>query len=85
MITAPEEPIREKPEKQPSKEELSKSQDLISETTTSDIGQIPTFRKGLDNITLKIGESGQLKCIVTGLPIPEVAWFVDGDQIISNE
>uniref|UniRef100_A0A914C898 Ig-like domain-containing protein n=1 Tax=Acrobeloides nanus TaxID=290746 RepID=A0A914C898_9BILA len=85
MFTAPEEPTQEKPEKQPSKEELSKSQDLISETTTSDIGQIPTFRKGLDNITLKIGESGQLKCIVTGIPTPEVVWFVDGDQIIPND
>uniref|UniRef100_A0A0N4W175 TITIN protein n=1 Tax=Haemonchus placei TaxID=6290 RepID=A0A0N4W175_HAEPC len=30
-----------------------------------------------------IGRSAQFKCIVTGMPPPEVAWYVDGDVIHS--
>ena len=53
-------------------------------SSLSDAGQPPKFRLGLAPSTLRCGRSAQLKCIVTGLPTPEVSWFVDGDQVISG-
>lgn len=78
MITAPEEPLPEEP---PRTDDTSQ---LIT-TEISEHGQKPVFRKQLEDSTLIIGQGGQLKCIVSGIPPPEVAWFVDGDQIVESE
>lgn len=53
-------------------------------SSLSDAGQPPTFRLGLSPSIFRCGRPAQLKCIVTGLPTPEVRWFVDGDPIVTE-
>uniref|UniRef100_A0A914YBH0 Ig-like domain-containing protein n=1 Tax=Panagrolaimus superbus TaxID=310955 RepID=A0A914YBH0_9BILA len=62
-----------------------RSQSTITETSTSGINQAPSFRQEIQNATFVAGQSAQLKCIVAGNPSPQVQWFVDGDEIQSNE
>jgi hypothetical protein len=53
-------------------------------SSLSDAGQAPKFRLALAPTTFRCGRAAQLKCIVTGLPNPDVRWFVDGDQIVNG-
>ncbi|VDM40900.1 unnamed protein product, partial [Toxocara canis] len=53
----------------------------ISESSTFGIFQAPKFLKKLENVTSAIGTALQFKCIVSGMPMPEIRWFVDGDEI----
>uniref|UniRef100_A0A914ZVR6 Titin n=1 Tax=Parascaris univalens TaxID=6257 RepID=A0A914ZVR6_PARUN len=56
----------------------------ISESSSLGILQAPKFLKKLKNVTSIIGNALQFKCIVSGTPMPEVRWFVDGDEIHSS-
>ncbi|KAI1714221.1 immunoglobulin i-set domain-containing protein [Ditylenchus destructor] len=62
-----------------------KSEELISLSTSSaESGLAPVFREGLNDVEFVARQSGQLKCVVTGNPQPEVTWFVDGDPIVES-
>ncbi|XGW01072.1 hypothetical protein V3C99_013768, partial [Haemonchus contortus] len=66
----------------PSPERLEVSESLTE--SSSAVGQqIPKFVRTLQDCQTVIGRSAQFKCIVTGMPPPEVAWYVDGDVIHS--
>lgn len=47
--------------------------------------QSPYFIKKLEDVSVTLGEAYQFKCIVSGAPVPEVKWFVDGDEIQNTE
>jgi hypothetical protein len=57
----------------------------ISDSSSAIPGQPPRFFKQLTDQTVSAGSSAQLKCIVSGTPIPNMRWFVDGDAIASSE
>ncbi|TKR69826.1 hypothetical protein L596_021928 [Steinernema carpocapsae] len=73
-------------------EQVSTSQQIqlrpVPESTESSLSisqnQAPRFHKLLQNVTTTVGKSLQLKCIVGGIPVPTVRWFVDGDEITGN-
>uniref|UniRef100_A0A0N5AEP3 Ig-like domain-containing protein n=1 Tax=Syphacia muris TaxID=451379 RepID=A0A0N5AEP3_9BILA len=47
--------------------------------------QAPYFVKKLEDVSVMLGETYQFKCIVTGVPAPDVKWYVDGDEIQNTE
>lgn len=47
--------------------------------------QPPYFVKKLENASVTTGEQHQFKCIVSGVPAPEIKWYVDGDEIHNTE
>ncbi|MFH4975810.1 hypothetical protein AB6A40_002519 [Gnathostoma spinigerum] len=55
--------------------------EITESSETSSVFEAPVFYKVLENITETIGHSVELKCIVGGHPIPEVHWYVDGEEI----
>lgn len=59
------------------------SQSLATESSAAP--QAPKFLRKLVNCFGRIGEPVQLKCLVAGMPQPEIEWTVDGDPIMPNE
>ena len=59
------------------------SQSLATESSAAP--QAPKFLRKLVNCFGRIGEPVQLKCLIAGMPQPEIEWSVDGDPIIPNE
>uniref|UniRef100_A0A8R1HQD1 Ig-like domain-containing protein n=1 Tax=Caenorhabditis japonica TaxID=281687 RepID=A0A8R1HQD1_CAEJA len=59
------------------------SQSLATESSAAP--QAPKFLRKLVNCFGRIGEPIQLKCLVAGMPQPEVEWTVDGDPIVPND
>ncbi|VDK48693.1 unnamed protein product, partial [Anisakis simplex] len=55
--------------------------DSITESSSYGVFEAPRFLKQLENVTTAIGNALQFKCIVSGMPMPEIRWFVDGDEI----
>ncbi|KAL6741661.1 hypothetical protein Aduo_014893 [Ancylostoma duodenale] len=56
----------------------------VSEITESSLAtgqQQPRFFRELKDCSTVVGKTVQFKCIVSGLPTPEVKWYVDGDVI----
>ncbi|KAI6211373.1 Immunoglobulin I-set domain protein [Aphelenchoides besseyi] len=79
------EPFSSKPTK-PAPPIIEQTEEASSLTISlSDGGQAPRFRLGLANATFRNGRAAQLKCIVIGIPNPEVRWYVDGDVITEND
>uniref|UniRef100_A0A914WIF3 Ig-like domain-containing protein n=2 Tax=Plectus sambesii TaxID=2011161 RepID=A0A914WIF3_9BILA len=64
--------------------QISPDRSSISETSSTGFNQPPRFVQQLTDQSVSVGQTTQLKCIVTGWPMPEVNWFVDGDQINSS-
>lgn len=60
-------------------------EDESSTTSSLDQGQPPIFYEHLYNTEFVVGKKAQLKCVVTGTPTPEIAWFVDDNQITNTE
>ncbi|CAJ0570814.1 unnamed protein product, partial [Mesorhabditis spiculigera] len=56
----------------------------ISESISTAL-QPPKFHRKLTDKQANPGEPTTFKCIVTGMPTPEVAWTVDGDVIKQGE
>ncbi|VDK72949.1 unnamed protein product [Cylicostephanus goldi] len=53
----------------------------MTESSTAAGLQQPKFVRTLKDGSAVVGKPAQFKCIVTGMPIPEVRWYVDGDAI----
>ena len=63
---------------------------VITEMVTEEIEVIkkpevalmaPAFEIPLADTTVTDGEKAFFECKVTGVPMPEVAWFIDGQEI----
>ncbi|NP_001346724.1 Ig-like domain-containing protein [Caenorhabditis elegans] len=59
------------------------SQSLATESSAAP--QAPKFLRKLVNCFGRIGEPVQLKCLIAGMPQPEIEWTVDGDPIVPND
>ncbi|KAK5968588.1 hypothetical protein GCK32_008491, partial [Trichostrongylus colubriformis] len=86
IVASVSSPTQEKvgrPPTSPSPDKMEASESL-TESSSAMGQQIPRFVKTLQDCHTVIGRSAQLKCIVSGMPPPEVAWYVDGDVIQSS-
>jgi hypothetical protein len=45
----------------------------------------PQIRHSFGEQTLRSGPSLRLKCVASGNPTPDIAWFLDGDKLGSGE
>lgn len=43
--------------------------------TKQSSGEKPQIKETIKDTTQKLGEMAELSCLITGKPIPEVAWF----------
>ncbi|PIC27588.1 hypothetical protein B9Z55_019795 [Caenorhabditis nigoni] len=59
------------------------SQSLATESSAAP--QAPKFLRKLVNCFGRIGEAVQMKCLIAGMPQPEIEWTVDGDPIVPND
>lgn len=65
--------------------EIDFPEDELSTASSLDQSQPPVFHDHLNNTEFIVGEKAQLKCVVTGVPTPEISWFVDEDKIINDK
>ncbi|KAK6051664.1 immunoglobulin I-set domain protein, partial [Cooperia oncophora] len=82
-VSMPAEVKVDRPPATPSPEIMEVSESL-TESSNAVGQQIPRFTKTLQDCHTVVGRSAQFKCIVSGMPPPEVAWYVDGDVIQSS-
>ncbi|GMS79698.1 hypothetical protein PENTCL1PPCAC_1873, partial [Pristionchus entomophagus] len=56
----------------------------ISESSSGTGFEAPKFIRILTDSSARAGEPAVFKCLVRGVPMPEVRWSVDGDEITSD-
>ncbi|CAD5224137.1 unnamed protein product [Bursaphelenchus okinawaensis] len=50
----------------------------------SEVTLAPRFQQALLNISCRESKTLQLKCIVTGVPMPNIEWFFNGEPLSTN-
>lgn len=61
--------------------ETSRVTETTSRSEISSVNQAPHFTQVLEDRTVSGTHPLKLKCAVIGQPIPEVAWYKDGQRI----
>ena len=62
--------------------ELPETKDVEGEVVEErPVGQAPTFMQPLQNVEAQEGQPIRFETTVTGIPQPEVSWFLDGEPI----
>ncbi|EYB85418.1 hypothetical protein Y032_0298g1745 [Ancylostoma ceylanicum] len=75
-------PVEEKIDsKRPFSPDVAEVSESITESSLATGQQPPRFFRELKDCSTVVGKTVQFKCIVSGMPTPEVKWYVDGDVI----
>lgn len=65
---------------------ITKKDDKKYRTEISTVSLMaPVFEIPLSDVTVFDGEKAVLECRVTGVPMPEVVWYVDNEQVRTSE
>ncbi|KAJ8416943.1 hypothetical protein AAFF_G00328210 [Aldrovandia affinis] len=52
--------------------------------TKLSVGEAPSLKEEMQDITTKLGEPGTLKCQIIGRPLPEIKWYRFGKELIQS-
>ncbi|ETN77063.1 immunoglobulin I-set domain protein [Necator americanus] len=75
-------PVEEKVEnKRTPSPDFTEFSESATESSYATGQQQPKFFRTLTDCSAVVGKTVQFKCIVSGMPTPEVKWYVDGDVI----
>uniref|UniRef100_A0A3B3QBV0 Ig-like domain-containing protein n=1 Tax=Paramormyrops kingsleyae TaxID=1676925 RepID=A0A3B3QBV0_9TELE len=48
------------------------------------VGEAPSLKEEMEDVTTKLGQSGTLKCQILGRPLPEIKWYRFGKELIQS-